>query len=99
MWGKIAYKEIRFDPAKNATLLAGRSITFDTIALLLEEKSSSVLDIKPHTNVAKYPNQHIIICVINNYVYMVPCVIATDHVFLKTIFASRKGTADYLHIT
>jgi uncharacterized DUF497 family protein len=97
MWKHIEDKEIRFDTEKNALLQAERGITFDTIVLLLEEKSEAIVDIKPHTNLAKYPRQHIIICTINNYVHMVPCVIEDDHVFLKTIFKSRKGTADYLH--
>jgi uncharacterized DUF497 family protein len=92
----VENKEIRFDPEKNAQLLEERGVTFDTIVLLLEEKSSAMLEIKPHPLRVKYPHQHIIACRIDTYIYSVPCVIQEDHIFLKTIFASRKATKEYL---
>jgi uncharacterized DUF497 family protein len=96
MWDHIANKEIRFDIAKNDSLKEARGVTFEMIATLLEERSAAVLAIKPHSNPKKYSHQHIIVCSINNYIHMVPCVIEIDSVFLKTIFPSRKGTAFYL---
>ncbi len=60
-------------------------------------EAGAVLDILPHPNLAKYPNQEMYILEINGYVYVVPFVTENDHqVFLKTIFPQRKLTKYYL---
>jgi len=49
-----------------------------------------------HPNKKKYPNQKILIIDVDEYAYLVPCVIDKDEYFLKTIIPSRKATKKYL---
>jgi hypothetical protein len=70
-------------------------MSFEEVIMAIE--AGAVLDILPHPNLAKYPNQEMYILEINGYVYVVPFVTENDHqVFLKTIFPQRKLTKYYL---
>lgn len=84
-----------FSAEKNQQLIASRGISFEEIILAIEQ--DAVLDILPHSNQKKYPNQMIYVIHINNYVYLVPFIkVNKDTAFLKTIFPSRKLTKQYL---
>jgi hypothetical protein len=85
---------IDYLPKKNLWLKQMRGVSFEEVALAIEE--GRVLDVIEHPNIKKYPNQKIYVININNYVYLVPFVKQGGVVFLKTIFPSRKLTKMYL---
>ena len=87
------YKFI-YDEHKNKKLREERGISFeDVIAAISENK---ILEIIPHHNKKKYPDQSILIIEINEYVYLVPVLEEDDLLVLKTVFPSRKFTKIYL---
>lgn len=80
--------KVKWDIEKNKKLKIERNIGFEDIEVaILEDR---VLDIVPHFNQSKYPNQEILIVEINNYIYYVPFVLNGDELFLKTVIPSRK---------
>lgn len=83
-----------YSPEKNAHLKKTRGISFEEVALAIEE--GRVLDIIETPNTQKHPNQKMYVININDYVYLVPFVRDGDVAFLKTIFPSRKFTKLYL---
>lgn len=87
-------KPIEWNPDKNRTLKALRGVTFEEVSDLLE--NDDYLDIQPHYNKNKYPNQNIFYVLIRGYVYMVPYVEDEDKIFLKTIIPSRKALKKYV---
>ncbi len=86
--------EVDYDPEKSAKLKAERGIGFEQIIALLE--TEQFLEIIEHPNQAKYPNQKVFVVNLEGYIYWVPFVQSGRKVFLKTIFPSRKATAQYL---
>jgi len=65
-----------------------RDVCFEDVILSLE--SGSLLDVVPHPNLNKYPNQRLFIILIKKYTYYVPFVEDDEKVFLKNIIPSRK---------
>lgn len=55
-----------------------------------------VLETIEHPNQDKYPGQKIATVMIDDYVYLVPYVQASEDIFLKTIIPSRKATNIYV---
>ena len=93
----IGRVQIEYDPEKSANLKADRGIGFDEIIALLE--TEQLLEIIEHPNKMKYPNQRVFVVNIDGYIHWVPFVQSGPKVFLKTIFPSRKATAQYLKRT
>jgi uncharacterized DUF497 family protein len=87
-------KYFDWDPKKNQHLKKERDVCFEDVIAVLEEKG--YLDIIPHVNAKKYPNQYIYLVELFDYVHMVPFVEDDEKIFLKTIFPSRKATKKYL---
>lgn len=87
-------KPFRWDPDKNAALLAERGVSFETMVVAIE--SGGLLDILSHPNPARYPRQRIMVVAAGNYAYLLPFIEEPQHYFLKTIIPSRKATRDYL---
>ena len=86
---------LEWDPVKNQRLKQERGVCFDDIVIAIEE--NRILDIAPHHNLKKYPNQLVLMVEITGYIYMVPFVIKnTETIFLKTVFPHRKATRNYL---
>ena len=84
-----------FSAEKNQQLIEQRGISFEEVIVAIKE--GAVLDILPHPNPTKYPNQMVYVLYINDYVYLVPFVRKDKKtVFLKTIFPHRKLTKQYL---
>jgi hypothetical protein len=84
-----------FSAEKNQQLISERGLSFEEVIAAIEE--GLVLDIIPHPNLAKYPNQEIYVVNIHDYVCLVPFVKKDkETVFLKTIFPHRKLTKRYL---
>lgn len=78
-----------FNAEKNKMLKKERNITFEEV--IMEIMSwVNILDIVPHFNLKKYPNQKIFILKCKDYVYYVPFVEKNDVYFLKNIIPSRK---------
>lgn len=87
-------KPFRWDPAKNERLKAGRGISFEEIALAVEE--GGLRDILVHPNQKRYPGQVVLVVAYRDYAFLVPSVEEGEHYFLKTVIPSRKATRDYL---
>lgn len=91
----MKYKDYDFSADKNEWLKDNRDISFEEVIAALEDER--LLDVIPHDNLAKYPNQSMYVLNINEYVYVVPFVKTDENkVFLKTIFPQRKLTKKYL---
>ena len=88
-------KPFRWSPEKNEQLQLDRGISFENMVVAIE--SGGLLDILAHPNLAKYPNQKMLVVVSDGYAYLVPFVEEDDHFFLKTVIPSRKATRDYLN--
>ena len=78
-----------FNPEKNKILKETRNISFEDIIEEIENWYN-VLDIIPHFNLEKYPNQKLFILKVKNYVYYIPFVLNKDKCFLKNVIPSRK---------
>ena len=84
-----------FSNEKNQRLIQERGISFEEVIVAIED--GAVLDVLPHPNQAKYPQQKLYVLDIGGYVYLVPFVEKDNQtVFLKTIFPHRKLTKHYL---
>ena len=88
-------KPFRWSPDKNEQLQLDRGISFENMVVAIE--SGGLLDILAHPNLAKYPNQKMLVVASDGYAYLVPFVEEDDHFFLKTVVPSRKATRDYLN--
>ena len=88
-------KPFRWSPEKNEQLQLDRGISFENMVVAME--SGGLLDILAHPNLAKYPNQKMLVVASDGYAYLVPFVEEDDHFFLKTVVPSRKATRDYLN--
>ena len=88
-------KPFRWSPEKNEQLQLDRGISFENMVVAIE--SGGLLDILAHLNLAKYPNQKMLVVASDGYAYLVPFVEKDDHFFLKTAIPSRKATRDYLN--
>ena len=69
-------------------LKTSRSVCFEDVVLSLQ--NGKLLDVLPHFNTSKYPNQKLFIVSIKEYTYYVPFVEDEKKVFLKNIIPSRK---------
>ncbi len=87
-------KIFRWNVEKNEVLARERGITFEEVVQKIEAGATIIET--DHPNKEKYPHQKILIIDVEGYAYLVPCVIAGDEYFLKTIIPSRKATKKYL---
>jgi len=90
------YNEImkyEWDPQKNEWLKRERDISFEKIVFHLSH--GDVWKLADHPDQDSYPGQRIYFVVVDNYVYLVPHIVESDYVFLKTIIPSRKATKAY----
>ncbi len=76
---------------KNEWLKRERSISFEEVVSHIE--GGDVLDITPNPN---YPNQNMYVIRMRNYVWIAPFIQEDSHIFLKTVYPSRKATRIYL---
>jgi uncharacterized DUF497 family protein len=78
-----------FDEKKNRQLRQARGLSFELMIALMD--AGHVVNKRDHHNPRKYPNQQIIEIRGGEYMYIVPCVIRGNEMFLKTIYPSRKA--------
>ena len=85
--------KVIWDEAKNELLKSTRNISFEDIeSAILNDK---IIDIVPHHNIEKYPNQELMIIEFVGYIYYVPFILKDDELILKSIIPSRKLTKKY----
>lgn len=87
-------KYVDWDETKNKLLKRDRDVCFEDVMIAIDE--GGALDLIPHPNQKKYPQQQIIVVNINGYAYLVPFVENNEAMFFKTIIPSRKATKKYL---
>jgi hypothetical protein len=87
-------KLLRWSPEKNSKLRAERIISFEDVAVAVE--NGKLLQIVNHPNLKKYPGQRVMIVEIAGYAYLIPYVEEESHYFLKTIIPSRKATRNFI---
>ncbi len=80
--------QINWNDEKNITLKQTRDVSFEDVELAI--MSDNIIDIIPHFNKIKYPNQEILILYIRSYTYYVPFVMDEEQIFFKNIIPSRK---------
>ena len=91
---KMSMKLFEWDDNKNERLKLDRGISFEEVVFYIA--NDFVLDIVPHPNQRKYPNQKMFVVNIDNYVYIVPFIENDEIIYLKTVIPSRKATKKYL---
>ena len=74
-------KEYRWNELKNERLKRTRGVSFEEII------QAKLLGIRKHQS---RPDQKVYVFDYKGYVWAVPYVIAEDHIFLKTLYRSRK---------
>lgn len=84
-----------FSAEKNAILKAERGVGFDDVIYCIE--NGYVLDIIKN-KAKKYAHQKIYVVEINNYAYVVPCVVSKEEIFLKTIYQNSTMTKKYIKV-
>ncbi|MGB4782073.1 toxin [Candidatus Methylomirabilis sp.] len=82
-----------WDPPKNEWLKLERNISFEKIVFHLSQ--GDVWKLADHPDQENYPGQRIYFVIVEGYIYLVPHVVETDYVFLKTIIPSRKASREY----
>ena len=87
-------KSYDWNREKNEILKNDRSISFEEIVFHIE--NGDELDVYPHPNQERYPNQLISVVAVNNYAYLVTYIESEEGIFLKTIIPSRRATKRYI---
>ena len=82
------------DDKNNLLKNSARNISFEEVVFAL--KNEQLLDVITSPT---HENQECLVLNINNYIYIVPFVQDDNHIFLKTIYPSRKHTKFYLKDT
>ncbi len=85
--------KVEWNTKKNEILKQDRNVCFEDIERVILDKQ--IIDIIPHFNQEKYPNQKIMIVKLNNYTYYVPFIRDDKKLFLKSIIPSRKYNKIY----
>lgn len=83
-----------WSPQKNEILKQERNISFEDIVFHIE--NGDEVDVFDHPNQKRYPNQKILVVLVDEYAYLVPYVESEAAIFLKTIIPSRKATKKYI---
>ena len=79
---------VEWNNEKNEKLKEERDICFEDVERLILD--GKLLDVKPHFNKTKYPDQKIMVVKLKGYIHYVPFVMNDDILFLKSIIPSRK---------
>jgi uncharacterized DUF497 family protein len=85
---------ITWSEPKNAWLRENRGVSFEQVAVLIEQ--GKTVDVFDHPDQDKYPGQKIAVVEIDQYALLVPFDVEGDEMILRTIIPSRKSTKKYL---
>ncbi len=90
----MRYKFV-YSEEKDLILKATRKISFEDVVEAVS-KGKLIADLKHKSK--KYPNQRLLVVEIDKYIYVAPYVLEkkTNRIFLKTVYASRKLTKEYI---
>jgi hypothetical protein len=77
-------KKIKWDEAKNKILKDERGVSFEEIL------DSTFIGAEEHRT---RKNQIVLLYEYRKYVWVVPCIVEKEYIFLKTMFPSRKYTS------
>jgi uncharacterized DUF497 family protein len=86
--------EFIWAPDKNTLLQRTRGLGFEGIVTAI--MTGGLVANMPHPHQERYPQQRVLIVAINNYAYVMPCIVTGEVMELITLFPSRKATRDYL---
>ena len=86
-------KPIHWDSEKSKKLKDSRGVSFEEVFSLIEEHK--IVAVVNNPNQDRYPEQKLILLIINSYIHCIPFVEDEEKIFLKTIFASRKYHKKY----
>ncbi len=78
--------KFKWNEDKNKILKLKRGVSFEEIL------DSKFIGTEKHST---RENQTVMLFEYKNYIWIVPCVIEKDYIFLKTLFPSRKYTQKY----
>jgi uncharacterized DUF497 family protein len=87
-------KPFQWDEQKNEWLKKIRGVSFEDVVTASTE--GKIVETMDHPNQKRYPNQQVLIIIINEYIHMVPFVEDEEKYFLKTIIPSRKMMKKYM---
>ena len=80
--------KLEWNNEKNEKLKEERGLCFEDVERVILD--GKLLDVIPHFNSEKYPDQKIMVLKLDGYVHYVPFVLHDDLLFLKSIIPSRK---------
>jgi hypothetical protein len=78
--------EFRWSIPKSDRLKRARGASFDEVL------QGKIIGLKHHPT---REDQRILLVAYKNYVWVIPCVVEKEYIFLKTVFQSRKYTKLY----
>ena len=84
---------VEWSDLKNEILKLTRNVCFEDVENCL--LNDDILDVLPHHNPEKYPNQRIFVLRLADYVYYVLFIEDDERIFLKNIIPNRKLNAKY----
>lgn len=84
---------VEWNEDKNDLLKQTRRVCFEDVMNYII--NDEILDVLPHHNPEKYPNQRIFVLRLHGYIYYVPFVEDDEKLFLKNIIPSRKLKSKY----
>ena len=84
---------VEWDEDKNDVLKQTRGVCFEDVMNCII--NDEILDVLPHHNPEKYPNQRIFVLKLEGYICYVPFVENDEKIFLKNIIPSRKLKSKY----
>ena len=84
---------VEWDENKNDILERTRAVCFEDVMNCII--NDEILDVLPHHNPEKYPNQRIFVLRLRGYIYYVPFVEGDEKLFLQNIIPSRKLKSKY----
>ncbi|WP_306119343.1 MULTISPECIES: DUF4258 domain-containing protein [unclassified Roseitalea] len=87
-------RRLHWSDRKNRELMERHGIGFSDVVSAIE--NGGFLDMRRHPDTRPYGHQLQLLVEIDGYVFVVPCVVHDDGLFLKTLYPSRKATAAYL---
>jgi len=79
-------QEFRWDPLKSERLKRTRGVSFEEII------TGKLIDFRDSHN---REDQKMLLYEYKNYIWLVPCVVKGNELFLKTLYPSRKFTKIY----
>ena len=84
-----------WDTDKNEKLKKERGVSFESAIEAIS--AEQVVDDFPHPNKKKYPNQRIMVVIIDGYAYLIPYADDGKKYVFKTIIPSRKAQKKYIN--